>query len=251
MKTTMMRLTAGLGALLAAGHLYAGAQCRATGSVTDSTGAALADVTINITTPQLTSFNLDVKTDAKGNYATILQDCTMPYHLKFSKEGYLHLRPRQEDPDRRDRLDQREADEQDRGAGQGRRAGRAADVGERQGRHGLQRGRRGDAGRRQGGRRDEVPGRRQAEPGPSGRLAGARADGLREEGLGQGDRVRPEGHGPRPVAHQPVPDDGRRGDEVGRQEGRGRVPGAGGRRRIPTRRRSSTTRASRRTTRAR
>jgi len=85
----MMRLTAGLGALLAAGHLHAGAQCRATGAVKDSAGEPLSDVTITITTPQITSFNLDVKTDAKGNYATILQDCTMPYHLKFSKEGYL------------------------------------------------------------------------------------------------------------------------------------------------------------------
>lgn len=89
MKTTLMRLTAGIGALLAAGHLYAGAQCRATGMVTDGAGAGLADVTINITTPNLTSFSLDVKTDAKGNYATILQDCTMPYHFKFTKEGYL------------------------------------------------------------------------------------------------------------------------------------------------------------------
>ncbi len=89
MKTTMMRLSAGFGALLAAGYLHAGAQCRVAGSVTDSTGAALSDVTVNVTTPNLTSFSLDVQTDAKGNYATILQDCTMPYHLKFSKEGYL------------------------------------------------------------------------------------------------------------------------------------------------------------------
>ena len=89
MKTTMMRLTGGLAALLGAGHLYAGAQCRAVGAVTDSTGAPLADVTITVTTPNLTSFNLEIKTDAKGNYASILQDCTMPYHFKFSKEGYL------------------------------------------------------------------------------------------------------------------------------------------------------------------
>lgn len=89
MKTTMLRLTAGFAAMLAAGHLYAGAQCRATGFVTDSSGAPLGDVTIVVTTPNLTSFNLEIKTDAKGTYANILQDCTMPYHFKFSKDGYL------------------------------------------------------------------------------------------------------------------------------------------------------------------
>ena len=38
MKTSTMRSTAGLAALLAASHLYAGAQCRATGVVKDSSG---------------------------------------------------------------------------------------------------------------------------------------------------------------------------------------------------------------------
>ncbi len=89
MKTMMLRVTAGLGALLAAGHLYAGAQCRAVGTVKDGAGADLEGVQLDVTTPSLTSFHLTVTTDAKGYYATILQDCTMPYHFKFSKDGYL------------------------------------------------------------------------------------------------------------------------------------------------------------------
>ncbi len=49
----------------------------------------LADVAVTITTPNLTSFNMAAKTDAKGVYGTLLPDCTMPYHFKFEKEGYL------------------------------------------------------------------------------------------------------------------------------------------------------------------
>jgi tetratricopeptide (TPR) repeat protein len=78
----------GLGALLSAAYLHAGAQCRVSGVVADSTGAAVADATITITTPNLTSFNVTVKSDGKGKYGSLIPDCTMPYHFKFEKEGY-------------------------------------------------------------------------------------------------------------------------------------------------------------------
>jgi tetratricopeptide (TPR) repeat protein len=85
----MKRWTMGIGALLAAAYLHAGAQCRVSGVVTDTTGAPVADGTITITTPHLTTYNVTVKTDAKGKYGTLIPDCTMPYHFKFEKEGYV------------------------------------------------------------------------------------------------------------------------------------------------------------------
>ncbi len=87
MRTTI-RIAAALTAFLGAGYLYAGAQCRLLGVVTDSAGKPLEGVNITVTTPSLTSFKLAIKTDAKGSYGTLLSDCTMPYHFRFEKEGY-------------------------------------------------------------------------------------------------------------------------------------------------------------------
>ena len=88
MKTTM-RLAMTLVAFLAAVRLHAGAQCRMTGAVTDGAGAPIEGATITITTPLLGSFKQSLKTDEKGQYQTLLPDCTMPYHLKYEKEGFL------------------------------------------------------------------------------------------------------------------------------------------------------------------
>ncbi len=86
---TTKRWTMAVGALLTAGYLQAGAQCRISGVVTDTTGAPVPEATVTVTTPNLTTFNLTVKTDAKGKYGNLLPDCTMPYHFKFEKDGYL------------------------------------------------------------------------------------------------------------------------------------------------------------------
>jgi len=86
---TTKRMAMGLAALLTAGYLQAGAQCRVKGVVGDAGGAALGDATITITTPSLTTFHTDLKSDAKGVWSTLLPDCTMPYHFKFEKDGYL------------------------------------------------------------------------------------------------------------------------------------------------------------------
>jgi tetratricopeptide (TPR) repeat protein len=86
---TTKRWLAGLGALLSAAYLHAGAQCRVKGLITDASGAPLSDVSITVTTPSLTTFKTEVKSDAKGNWGTIMPDCTMPYHFKFDKEGYV------------------------------------------------------------------------------------------------------------------------------------------------------------------
>lgn len=85
---TKIRIAAALAAFLTAGFLHAGAQCRLLGVVTDSAGAPVEGVSVLVTTPSLTTFKLAVKTDGKGSYGTLLNDCTMPYHVRFEKEGY-------------------------------------------------------------------------------------------------------------------------------------------------------------------
>ena len=84
-----IRIAAALAAFLGAGYLYAGAQCRLLGVVTDSEGKPVEGVNITVTTPNLGSFKLSVKTDAKGSYGTLLNDCTMPYRIRFEKEGFV------------------------------------------------------------------------------------------------------------------------------------------------------------------
>jgi len=75
-------------AFLASAMLHAGAQCRLLGTVTDSSGAPLDVVTITVTTPSLGTFKQTLKTDAKGKYSIVLNDCTMPYHIAFEKDGF-------------------------------------------------------------------------------------------------------------------------------------------------------------------
>lgn len=88
MKTTQRALAALLGLGLAAA-MQAGAQARLTGKVTDSAGAALEGVTVTVTTKNIATFKLSLKTDKRGTYGTIVNDATIPYHLKFEKEGYV------------------------------------------------------------------------------------------------------------------------------------------------------------------
>lgn len=88
MRTTM-RMAAALTALLTAGHLAAGSQCRVFGTVTDAAGAAIEGASVIVTTPNLTTFRVALKTDKKGKYGTLLNDCTMTYHVSFEKEGFV------------------------------------------------------------------------------------------------------------------------------------------------------------------
>jgi tetratricopeptide (TPR) repeat protein len=41
-----------------------------------------------VTTPNLRTFKMTLKSDKKGDWGTILNDATMPYHVKIEKEGY-------------------------------------------------------------------------------------------------------------------------------------------------------------------
>jgi Tfp pilus assembly protein PilF len=69
--------------------MLGGAEARLTGKVTDSAGNPVEGVTVTVTTKNIGTFKLVLKTDAKGKYATIIADATIPYHLKFEKEGYV------------------------------------------------------------------------------------------------------------------------------------------------------------------
>jgi tetratricopeptide (TPR) repeat protein len=88
----MKKLTRTLTALAVFGFsaiLFAGAQARLKGKVTDTAGNPLEGVTVTLTTPNLRIFKVTLKTDKKGEYGTILNDATMPYHLRFEKEGFV------------------------------------------------------------------------------------------------------------------------------------------------------------------
>ena len=68
--------------------VFAGAQGRLKGKVTDSAGKPIEGVTVTVTTPALKTFKMSLKTDKRGDWGTILNDATIPYHMRFEKEGY-------------------------------------------------------------------------------------------------------------------------------------------------------------------
>jgi tetratricopeptide (TPR) repeat protein len=86
---TKHRATAALLGLGLAAVILASAQARLTAKVTDSAGNPIEGVTVTVTTKSISTFKLVLKTDKRGVYATIVNDATMTYHLKFEKEGYV------------------------------------------------------------------------------------------------------------------------------------------------------------------
>jgi tetratricopeptide (TPR) repeat protein len=82
------RAVAALAAFGLAAVLTAGAQARLKGRVSDSAGKPIEGATITVTTPNLRTFKMTLKSDRKGEWGTILNDATMPYHVRIEKEGY-------------------------------------------------------------------------------------------------------------------------------------------------------------------
>ena len=82
------RAVTALAAFGIAALLFAGAQGRLKGKVTDSSGAPIEGATVTITTPNLRTFKMILKSDKRGDWGTILNDATMPYHVRIEKEGY-------------------------------------------------------------------------------------------------------------------------------------------------------------------
>jgi tetratricopeptide (TPR) repeat protein len=71
-------------ALLVAGTT----QARINGIVTDASGQPIEGATITVTTPSLTNFKLTFKSDKSGKWGSILNDATIPYHVRIEKEGF-------------------------------------------------------------------------------------------------------------------------------------------------------------------
>lgn len=84
-----LRIPVALAALALAELALAASQARLTGKVTDAAGNPLEGVSVTLTTPNITTFKVVLKTDKKGQFGTIVNDATMPYALKFEKEGYV------------------------------------------------------------------------------------------------------------------------------------------------------------------
>ena len=78
-------ISATLAAFAFAAVLSAGAQARLKGRVTDSAGKGVEGVAVTVTTPSLRTFKMSLKSDKKGDWGTIINDATMPYHVKFEK----------------------------------------------------------------------------------------------------------------------------------------------------------------------
>jgi len=86
-----IRALAALTAFGIASFVLAGAQARLKGKVTDTSGNPVDGATITVTTPNLRIFKVTLKSDKKGDYGTILNDATIPYHLKFEKDGFVPM----------------------------------------------------------------------------------------------------------------------------------------------------------------
>jgi tetratricopeptide (TPR) repeat protein len=87
MKKTF-RIAAILAALIPVALLHADAVARLMGTVTDGAGHPIEGAKIVVTTPSLSSFKQTLKSDKSGKYSTIINDATLPYHIKIEKEGY-------------------------------------------------------------------------------------------------------------------------------------------------------------------
>lgn len=88
-KLNVTAILATLGVLAVAATVWAGAQARLTGKVTDSGGKPIEGVAVTVTTPNLGNLKILLKTDKKGQFGTVLNDATMPYDLKFEKDGFV------------------------------------------------------------------------------------------------------------------------------------------------------------------
>ncbi len=83
----MRRIRIALAGLSLAAAAIAGIQGRLNGVVTGPDGAPLEGVLVTLTTPNITTFKMTVKTDRKGQYAVIVNDATLPYRIHYEKEG--------------------------------------------------------------------------------------------------------------------------------------------------------------------
>ncbi len=68
--------------------VFAGAQARVEGHVTDSKGNPIPDVVVTITSPEVSTFNMVVNGDKKGVFKFLLLDATRNYKFHVAATGY-------------------------------------------------------------------------------------------------------------------------------------------------------------------
>ena len=72
----------------ASGMLFAGAQARIEGRVTDSKGEPIANAAVTITSPEVSTFKLEVSADDKGVFKFLILDATRNYRFRIDASGY-------------------------------------------------------------------------------------------------------------------------------------------------------------------
>lgn len=72
----------------AAGMVFAGAQARIEGRVTDSRGEPIANAEVTITSPEVSTFNVAVTSDKKGVFKFLILDATRHYLFHIEAEGF-------------------------------------------------------------------------------------------------------------------------------------------------------------------
>ncbi|HVN75630.1 MAG TPA: tetratricopeptide repeat protein [Thermoanaerobaculaceae bacterium] len=87
----LARLFAG-GLLLAPTLLFAQAQGRIKGVVSDVTGKPIAGAKIIMSCPDIANFHREVVADDKGTYATLVVDATHQYIFEVRADGYLPVK---------------------------------------------------------------------------------------------------------------------------------------------------------------
>ena len=63
-------------------------QARLYGTITDENEKPVEGVLLTVTTPEQPSFKLEVRSDAKGNWAVTILDATKSYNYKYEKPGH-------------------------------------------------------------------------------------------------------------------------------------------------------------------
>jgi len=81
------RFLAGL-LLLVPSFLFAQAQGRIKGVITDAKGAPIAKAKVVMTCPEIANFNREVIADGKGRFATLVVDATKRYKFHVEAPGY-------------------------------------------------------------------------------------------------------------------------------------------------------------------
>jgi len=89
MRLRRARLFVSVCFMMAAGGLvFAGAQARVEGRVTDSAGNPIANAEVTVTSPEVSTFNVEVTADKKGVFKLLILDATRNYRFRVEAPGY-------------------------------------------------------------------------------------------------------------------------------------------------------------------